>query len=261
MLPVLSINLYSREEAITLLKSKSWFLNSPESVREAIMALPEICNGFVNDLADRPEAFGDFVFLKISDFTYSKPFAFCTFDVKSTFTGQIYKKVVTSWDKGTFHSIKGIILLETNGKISHFVVRTYESFSASKVLIESVGSIFPPENFRSGDKLPIVYLESELKRMMRLPDIKISKCIDLGQVYPDQSMSDNIVSLFAAIVKVKSAENFNIFIKDKKYDDGKYTYSFIMYPIEELLNFLSQTQDSFSLAMFGRLQALNVIKL
>ena len=157
--------------------------------------------------------------------------------------------------------MKGIILLESDGKISHFLLRNTESFSTSKVLSECLGSIYPPDNFRNGDRLPVNYLESEIKKMLRLPEIKIDKCIDLGQVYPDQSMSDNIVSLYAAVVKTNSVDEFNRYVEDKKYDDRDYSFTFTLKPIGELLDFLSQTQDSFILAIFGRLQALNVIKL
>lgn len=261
MVTVLSKNLYDRKKAEDLLRSRLWFKNTNQKIQRQILDLPERSNGFINDLADRPEKFGDFEIIRMNIFTYAKPFAFCSFEVKSNFTGEIYQIVVNSWDKGMFHSLRGIILLESNGKISHFVLRNVQRFSASKEMSESLGSIYPPENFRSGNKLPVVYLENKIQEMMRLPKIKIEKCFDLGQIYPDPGMSDNIVSLYAAVIKIKSPEEFESYIKDKKYDDRNYTFSFSMRPVEELLNFLSQTQDSFLLAIFGRLQALNIINL
>ena len=97
---VLSKNFYSREEAKKLLISRKWFQNSDSSIQKAVFELPERSDGFINDLADRTDSFGDFEIIRISNLNYSRPFVFCTFDVKSTFTGKIYQKVVTSWDKG-----------------------------------------------------------------------------------------------------------------------------------------------------------------
>ncbi|MFA5025765.1 MAG: hypothetical protein WC503_04630 [Candidatus Shapirobacteria bacterium] len=256
-----SRNNYIRNEAEKMLRSRKWFQTSTKEIQNKILTIPEIFNGFLNDLADRQENFDDFETLRMVDFNYNDHFAHSVFEVKSNFTGITGQKVYTAWKKGSYHSMRGILLLETNGRISHFLVRNCQRYAVGEEISESIGSIHPPMDLIMGGKIPTMYLEQELKNMTRLPKVEINRYFDLGKIYPDPSMSDNIVSLFAVTTKINNIEEISKHFENKKYDDKGYSFSFEVIQIEKLLDFLSKTNDAFLLSIFGRLQALNVINL
>lgn len=258
---VCSLHDYSRDEAVEKLKSLNWFNSTSLEVKEKIISVPDSFSGFLNDLCDRPEKFNDFEVLEAEDIFINDHFAHIVFNVKSDFTGVTSQKVYTAWKKGVYHSMRGILLLETEGKITHFVVRNCCRFAVGREITESMGSVYPPITIRDDKFGAISYIEKQLAEQMRIPNLSFAKYYDLGLIYPDPAMSDNVVTLFAATQKITSIEEINLFIKGKKYDDKGYSYSFEIKPISELLSFLTETNDSFLLAIFGRLQALNVIKL
>lgn len=258
---ICSQNHYSRSEAENKLKSLKWYMNSDQEVQRKIVDLPESFDGFLNDLCDRPEIFSDFEVIKMEDLFINDHFAHAVFQVKSIFTGVTSQKVYTSWKKGVYHSMRGIMLLETENVVTHFIVRKCSRFAICREIEESMGSIYPPGSMDQAEVEMITYIEDQFAKQMRVPSLTFSKYFDLGYVYPDPAMSDNAVGLFASILKNPSYKTVEQYVNGKKYDDKGYAFSFSIKPISELLNFLSETNDSFLLAIFGRLQALNVIKL
>ncbi len=256
-----SLNEYSRQEAEKRLHQRKWFQNSEIDIQKKILSIPETFEGFLNDLTDRTDNFGDFETLKMIDFNYNDHFAHCVFEVKSNFTGVIGQKVYTAWKKGGHHSMRGTVLFENNGKITHFLVRNCQRYAIGKEIAESIGSIHPPLELIKEGKISSLYLEEELEKMMRIPKLEINRYFDLGKIYPDPAMSDNIVNLYAATTKIKNIKEINNYLEGKKYDDKGYSFSFEIIPIEKLLDFLAKTNDAFLLSIFGRLQALNIIKL
>ena len=74
-------------------------------------------------------------------------------------------------------------------------------------------------------------------------------------------MSDTIVKLIAIKIETGDINEIESYINGKRYNDKRYDYGFEIIPIGRLLKFLAETSDPFLLAIFGRLQALNVIKL
>jgi hypothetical protein len=105
------------------------------------------------------------------------------------------------------------------------------------------------------------FVETELAKILRVPLIKTSRFIELGSVNPDGSVADLVIGLYASVIKEDNVENFQKMVEGKEYNDKGYIYSFKILPINELLDFLGKTDDSYLLSIFGRLQALNVIKL
>lgn len=258
---VCSSSKYIREEALSLIQKKKWYLASSSEVQDKINSISEEFNGFLNDLADRADENNFYRIIKLVDLYWDERYALPTFDVESVKDGSKYANSYIAWRKGVFHSVRGLILVRVDNKISHFLVRKSVRFASGSEVIETIGSIYPPTEFNDDSPQYKAYLEEEVRKITRIPSLKFSKFIDLGQVYPDVGMSDNIAKLFTAIVDVKDIQMIDGFIKDKQYNDKRYDYSFELVEVSGLLNFLAKTHDSFLLAIFGRLQALNVIKL
>ena len=153
------------------------------------------------------------------------------------------------------------MLISTQGQITHFLVKKSFRFAPNLMMYEPIGGIDPLENTEDESKAYEIYLQEELSQKLRIPNIRISKMIDLGRVYPDASLTDEVAKLFAAQIEVEDISRVISFIEGKTYIDKRYDYSFEVFPIEKLFGFLASANDAFLLAIFGRLQALNVIKL
>ena len=74
-------------------------------------------------------------------------------------------------------------------------------------------------------------------------------------------MFNNVVRIFAVTIEVGDLSELTLYLKDKIFDDKGYSFQIETIPIEKFFEFFGQAGDSFLLAIFGRLQALNVIKL
>jgi len=256
-----SQNKYSRQDALKIIQSRRWYQNSDQEIRTKINEIPDDFQGFLNDLVDRGEDNEFYSIIKITNIYWDDRYAIPQFEVKSKRDGKDYVNSYIAWRKGIYHSLRGLVLIETEGEISHFLIRKSVRFAAQKEVYESIGSIYPPRDIEEKGPAYEFYLQTELSGVLRIPDLKISRLYDLGQIYPDIGMSDNIVKLFAAQIEVGSIETIDTYINGKRYNDKRYDYGFEVIPIGRLLKFLAETNDSFLLSIFGRLQALNVIKL
>lgn len=258
---VASVFKYKREEALAKIKAKNWFINSNSEIKEGIEQIPNDFQGFMNELADRPDENEFYKINKMTDIYWGVRYAVPVFEVTSKKDGGDYVNSYMSWRKGNYLSLKGLLLIATQGKISHFLVKKSFRFAPDLEMYEAIGGIYPLEEIEDNSKAYEVYLQQELSEKLRIPKIKISKMIDLGKVYPDASMTDEVAKLFTAQIEVEDINSITSYIEGKTYIDHRYDYSFEVFPIEKLFKFLAETNDSFLLAIFGRLQALNVIKL
>lgn len=252
---------YSREEALSLIKSREWYKNSSKAIKDLIENVPEEFEGFLNDLADRKDQNEFYVIRSLRDIFWSERYALPVFDVISAKDGLSYVNSYVSWRKGIYYSLRGLILVAEKGEISYFIVKKSFRFAVDREVYEAIGGIHPLRNVDEDSQAYQLYLQTELGKILRIPKVTVSRTIDLGKVYPDASISDTFTKLFVTQIEVDSVNELTPFIENKSYIDKRYDYSFEVIPIEKLLRFLAETNDSFLLAIFGRLQALNVVKL
>jgi len=239
---------------------QNWLEKAPEEILKKIGELPESFAGFKKELLERGDVVGDLQILSIEELGWTDHFGFAVFKVKSMTTGEIYNQEYVSRRGGKFHSLRGIILLSSGGKITHFVVRKCQRFGIAEEVYESIGNIYQtPEEMRK-DKIKMsVYLEDEVKRLLHLPTMEVDQFYDLGNVYTDVSMFSNIVRIFALKIKVNDIESISKYNENKVFDDKGYSYKIEIIPISKFYEFFGTVADSFLLAIFGRLQALSVI--
>lgn len=256
-----SVFKYDRAKALAKIKEYQWFANSDERIKEAIELIPEDFQGFMNELAERADENEFYKINKMTDIYWGVRYAVPVFDVTSKKDGGDYVNSYMSWRKGNYLSLKGLILISTYGQATHFLVKKSFRFAPNIEMYEAIGGIYPLDGVEDSSKAYEVYLQRELSEKLRVPNIRVSKMIDLGRVYPDASMTDEVAKLYAAQIEVEDISSITKFIEGKTYIDHRYDYGFEVFPIEKLFKFLAETHDSFLLAIFGRLQALNVIKL
>ncbi|KKR67379.1 MAG: hypothetical protein UU09_C0031G0011 [Microgenomates group bacterium GW2011_GWA2_40_6] len=258
---VCSENKYNRQDAMAKIKNKRWYQDSSQEIQEKIDEIPEDFQGFLNDLADREEENGFYFIKKLKQIFWDDRYVVPTFEVKSKKDNSDYVNSFVAWRKGVHRSINSLVLVETQGEITHFIAKKSIRFATGREIYESIGSIHPPRDVDENSQEYMQYLQQEFEKTLRLPNLKISRLINLGNIYPDAGMTDTIVKLIAIKVETCDINEIKNYIDGNIYNDKRYDYGFEIIPIERLLKFLSETNDSFLLAIFGRLQALNVIKL
>lgn len=253
-------NALEKKEIIKTLNNASWFLNSEESIQNKLIDCIDDYLGFIKDLCNRPVQIANYKVLRLVDVHPLKQKIVPVFEV-ITETGEIMNYSYVSWSKGKYHSMRGILLVQVDNQVTHFAIRKSARFAVGSFHHESLGSIYPPKELQKDNAFVSSYVKEELQKILFVPQLSMSRYLDLGEIYPDAGMSDNVVRLFAATVNVKNIDELAKYTNNKKYNIKNYDYTVEFFPIADLLNFLSKTNDSFLLAIFGRLQALNVIKL
>ncbi|MBU1117893.1 hypothetical protein KKD37_02920 [Patescibacteria group bacterium] len=250
------------DEIIENIKKLSWFNNSPGEIQEKLLNAPESFAGFMKELSERPELIGNIKMLRLIAIEFGNHFALPVFEVKNEKSGLVYEYEYIGRKRGPHHSVRGLIVLESEGEAKYFIVRKSVRFAIGKEVWESVGSIYNPEKEIRQDKYKFKnYLENEIAEQFKLPKISFDRFYDLGMVYPDVGMSSHEVSLFAGVIKENDWNAMIELLKDKIVSAKNYEYEYIFVPADELLEYLTKTNDAHALAIFGRLQALNVIKL
>lgn len=252
----------TKSEIIEKLKTKSWFRESSDEIKSALIDIPDQFIDFLDDLSDRPEKMGDLLVKKMVSISSGNHFILPMFEVLNETTGETFEYEFIGRKRGRRHSVRGLIMIEVDGELTYFIVRKTFRFAIANEVYESIGSIYPPEEEIQKQNYSYQnYLEQEVAKIFRAKQIIFDRFYDLGSVYPDIGMSSHKVFLFAAIISVKSIEEITFNFKNKTFNDKNYNYSIETVDVNQLLSFLSKTNDAHLLAIFGRLQALNVIKL
>ena len=240
--------------------NRKWLDNTSKEILREIDSLPESFDGFKKELLERPDSINGLEIIKLIELYYSEHFAIAIFEVKGK--NGIYNEEYISRRNGQFHSLRGIVLVKEKSKLTHFIVRKTERFGIAKEVYESIGNIYQPATEYQKDKIYLsTYIENELAKCLHLPAIKTDQFYDLGNVYTDTSMFNNIVRLFAITIEVDNLSDISVYFDNKIYNDKEYNYKIEMIPVEKFYEFFGEVADSFLLAIFGRLQALNVVKL
>jgi len=250
-----------REEIKKKLSARNWFNSSSEEIQKALIEAPESFENFISELAAREEKAGNIEILKMVGVSFGNHFALPIFEVKNTVSGKVFEYEYVGRKRGEKHSVRGLIMIEKDGELEYFVVRKSWRFAVAKEVNESIGSIYEPDDESRQDKYKFKnYLEEAFAEQMGLKNIRFDRFYDLGWIYPDVGMSHHKVSLFAAVL-TNGEIDWSKLIPTKKVDSKNYEFSYELLPVNGLLEYLRETNDAHLLAIFGRLQALNVIKL
>jgi len=250
------------KETLDKIQKLEWFKNSSSEIQETLLKAPESFEGFMKELSDRPEVIGDVMVIKMIAISFGNHMSLPIFEIKNLKNGEISEYEYVGRKRGPRHSVRGLIMLESDGDIQYFIVRKSQRFAVGGEVWESVGSIYDPSEEIRQDKYKFKnYLETEVAEQFGLPKVSFDRFYDLGIIYPDVGMSSHKVSLFAGVIKGNDWESMKNLLDNKPIFKKNYEYKYIFIPTKELLDYLTKTNDAHALAIFGRLQALNVIKL
>lgn len=249
-----------RTKIIEDLSKKQWYKKTSKAVKEQLLKLPDDCEGFLVDLAARPEESGNVKILKLERLLVGNFILTPVFEVEAIQTKQKFTFEYASWKHGSMPGgFRGILLLEDEGKVKYFIVRRSDRFSLGKTIYDAIASFYSSNPNTAGLSFT-GKIEKQLGKLLGDAKINIRRIIDLGQVHPDTGLSNVTVSLFAGIIDITGhAEELIRHLKNKKYDPYIVRWDMDIFPIEDLVGFVEKTDDSFLLSTISRIMSRKVI--
>lgn len=256
LLPTLSPN---RQALAEKLSKHSWFVATDPQIQKELLTLPEDHEGFLTDLASRPDEIGEVDVLKLTKIGYGNFLLLPVFEVRSNITNQIFSYEYASWKTGSNPGARGVIFLENKGKITHFLVGVMHKFSTGTEVFESIGGLYlhffenKPFNFPKK-------IENEICFHLGVDNLEFKKVIELGTAHPDYGMTNNTSDLFAAIVdishlpKLTPKPNFRTTHKPVGFEIQ-------VVPIEKLPEYLGKIGDNYFLSTIAKLVGTKEIDL
>ena len=249
----------ARQAIAGKLFAHSWFKATDPKIQEEVLSLPDDHEGFLVDLASRPDEIGELDVLRLIKIGYGHFLLLPVFEVRSNITNQVFTYEYASWKTGSNPGARGIIFLETEGQISHFLVGIMHKFSSASEVYESIGGLY----LHFFDNKPINFpkkIEQEICFHLGVDQLEFKKIVDLGRAHPDFGMTNNISDLFAAVIdishlpKIKAKETFRTTHKPVGFD-------LKIIPIQELSEYAKKIEDNYFLATLARVLVHPEIKI
>lgn len=249
----------TRRKHADKLLSFPWFKRSSPEVQMAVFTLPEDFEGYVEDLAARPDEIGELDLIRLTKICLGSFLITSVFDVRSNLTNQEFTYEYVSWKTGSYTGMRGIIFIESQGKITHFLVGKKFKFSTSEEVYESIGGFF----FKIEDNKAINLskkIEDEICSHLGIKEIKFSKVIDLGRVYPDYGMTNNSSTIYAAVINIDNLP------QPISKNDFRTTHKMVNFEtkfihINEFPDYVKNINDNYFLAAAARLLLSDEISL
>ena len=166
------------------LLSLSWFFSSAPEVQREVLTLPEDFQGYLEDLAGRPDEIGELDIICLNKVLKGKFLVTSIFEVRSTLTNQEFTYEYISWKYGARPGAKGIIFLESNGEITHFLVAKEFTFSTASENYEAIGGLYVHLFENKPFNLP-KKIENEIRFHLGIDKIEFKRVFDLGKSSPD----------------------------------------------------------------------------
>lgn len=250
-----------RKEIFAELKLRQWFLNTPSELHVELANLPADpkCNfdGFLEDLAKRPEQLGNVTVMSLNRLAKGNFAIIPIFDVVNH-AGQPFTYEYVSWRYGPRSGAKGLVLVENDGKPTHFVILSGEKFATGKRETDCPGGFM--DIGVDGVNNVLQRIKREIQEELGLDEVKLSRDpIDLGPLRVDPGMTNNSPSMFIAHIDAKDATNLGK--SDQNGDPYELQSNVIIYPIEQLPEVVGNIKDSFFLACVAKGWASGVIPL
>lgn len=241
------------------LLSLPWFANSTPEVQEAVLTLPEDFAGFLEDLASRPDEIGELEVLKMTKLGRGNFLILPVFEVRSNITNQVFSYEYASWKTGSHPGARAIIFLETDGKITHFMVSKSHNFSTGEEDLESIGGLYVHFLAKTAQNLP-KKIEREICFHLGIEHLEFKRIISLGEAHPDLGMTNNISDLFAAIIDISAVPNLTT-KADFRSTHKPVGFELKIIHISEFMDYLGRIKDNYFLSAAARVLASKEINL
>lgn len=250
-----------RREFLSRFLERKWFKNTDFVLQKELLTLPFDWDGFLSDLVKRKDEIGGMDVLKLSDFKRGEFLGLIRFKVRVKSTNEVinYGEYV-NYKFGNNPGYRGIILLEQNSQITHFMIKKSEKFPIGEAVFESFGGTV---QYKYGQLINMPKnVELEIKRQLGINELEIKRFIDLGQIYTDVGRASHHISLFAAIIDVTNNNKNISTLKDKEISKTKrISFELKIEPIEKLHEYIHKVDDSFFLGVVLRLVSQGILQI
>jgi hypothetical protein len=247
-----------RRPIVDALKQRGWFNNTNQELQAELVTLPDNHNGFLADLAERPEEVGG---LEVSEMVELPRGAFALipkFKVIRQEDGTEYTYEYVSWRQGPDSGAKGLVLVEGDeGEYTHFIVLRGDKFATGEKEFDLVGGFAEP-----GEDGSIALQDrfvKEIQEELGLPDLEVKRAIPLGKVHVDAGMTNNHPSIFGAVIDGSEAER----LSDSPVNPDIYELKSgtVVFPMSQLKELIKANDDAFFLTTVVRMVAEGEIEL
>jgi len=249
-----------RQQIEVKLRNRSWFQNSDEAIQQRLLALGEDCNGFLEHLANRPTNGGGVRMLRIKDLLIPDGRIFGIFiniEVQKLDADIVFAYQYFVWKQGAMSGTKGVVLIETEGKITHVVCLKGFSFAAGAETFDCPGGFSEDGSLGINENFI-----KEVQEELNLPEVKVTRVIDLGFNLVDRGMTPNCPAVLAAVISGDDASSIN----EGKYsnpDPFEMEAGPVIIPVEKLWgkdSFSMKNPDSFFGICCWKLTVLGILR-
>lgn len=249
-----------RKEIYQQLQGKQWFQATEVLLqKELLEELPPNHDGFLRSLTQRPDEIGGarvdrMVALARANFAVIPIFGVTKTDADGTAHQYTYEYV--SWRQGPKSGAKGIVFVENEGKITHFITMRGEKFATGHMEDDLAGGFIEPSEEGVQGLLTKV-MKRELEEEFGLPGIKLAKVVPLGSLNMDAGMTNNNPDVFAAVIDASEAQR----ISDTPVNPDVYELKSgpVIHPISQLQEIVARSKDAFLLSAVVKSEAAGLI--
>jgi hypothetical protein len=237
----------NRQHLGHLLADKNWFKNTDFEIKKQVLSLPDNFEGYIYSLTEREDYLGEDSVTRLKKIAIGEHLITSVFELKSRKTDQTYLKEYVSWCYGNHPGLKGLILIKTGDKITHFVMTKAEKFPVGHTTFDAIGGL---TQYTAQE---IANTRDEINRLIRkklgVNSLNICDIYNLGHIEVDNGLTPNYPGIFAITVDAKD------------FSDSKRPSKVDIVPIEQLDQYIAKVDDSFFLTIISRLLAKKIITL
>lgn len=226
----------SRSLLIEKLQKRSWFKSSNKKIQVEIETdFKEGLLKLLGNIEDSNEL-GDILSLK----EIKRLGEIVNFNFEVSFLANNEKKNIQTitWADGDNYLSRGVILIESEGKLSHFLLEKKLGLANFKLENQTFAMIYP--DFTDGK---IIKLPQRLAKA--LPNHVVKKYFDLGYVWPECNLVMAKTFVFAVVVSI---ENADLVDKNKVQ----------LVPVDSF-DELSEINDGYFLTIYSRLKFKGIL--
>ncbi len=215
--PVRLTDKSSRDEILTALMARRWFVNTSLELRDRITSLDDSFNGYIADLANRPEVLEDgteqlsIVELHIAPYGSIVTVFWVKTPAGLTFWDQTMpdgtqgpcRKRATyeyfSWKSGVTPGAKGLVrILDINGKVTHIVMVIGTKFATNRREVGAIGGF--------GSKAWKTFIAELVEELGFTSEPKVLARHELSTVTPDSGQGNQSPLLYCADISSEDAK-------------------------------------------------------
>lgn len=228
--------------------SLNWYQKTSKKVKDIVENLPEKYDTFLRHLSTREEVVGNFEILTLDDLKISDEYIILTFKIRSLQTNEVFNREYIYKVVQNELESKGVILIETNGTISHIVIQKIFVFPLGVDDYSAINVYYPTFSNEKIISLP-AKIESQIKIILNEKTIKIKRFLDLGIINTDSQTTNRNIPIFAAVIGIEKDLSKEVFRVDKME----------VLPISNLWNIANKCNDSILLSILCRIKSLDIV--